>query len=99
MASSLKFYLEAVSGERVEADLTLPADKSSILTGTVTRSDGTPASGAIVLALDGESMQPVGHCLTDAMGLFALGPLHSKQLYYINVYDSLAPVRIIKIEL
>lgn len=99
MASSLKFYLEAVGGERVEADLTLPSDKTSILTGAVTRSDGAPATGAIVLALDGETMQPVGHCLCDGQGLFAVGPLHTNQLYSINVYDAAAPVRVIKIEL
>lgn len=99
MGSSLKFYLKTIPGERVEADLTLPEEDGAILTGIVTRRDGEPASAAVVLALDGETMQPVGHCQTDAQGLFAIGPLPGGKLYYINVYDGAAPVRVVKIEL
>ena len=99
MANSLKFYIKTIPGERVEAALTLPADARSILTGSVTRQDGEPASSAIVLVQDPDTMQPVGHCLTDAMGLFAIGPLEGGKLYYINVYDGTAPVRVVKIEL
>lgn len=99
MGSSLKFYIKTIPGERIEADLSLPADSGSILTGTVTRSDGEAAASVVVLALDAETLQPAGHCVTDVQGLFAIGPLEGGKLYYINVYDGSAPVRVVKIEL
>ena len=98
MGSSLKFYIKTIPGERVEADLTLPSPGSSILTGIVTRSDGEPAAGAVVLALDSETLLPVRHCLTDSRGFFVLGPLPGA-LYEIHVYDGGAPIRFVKIEL
>ncbi len=97
MGSLLRFYIKPVPGERVEAQLTLPPPAGGIVTGTVTRWDGEPAPGAVVLAVDCESRQPALHTTADDQGFFVLGPLPGK-LYDIHVYDGAAPVRVVQIE-
>lgn len=98
MGSSLKFYIKTVPGERVEADVSLPPEDGGVLTGTVVRADGEPAPGAVVLALDAATMEPVCHGLTDAHGFFLLGPLPAA-LYQVQVYDGASPVRAVQIAL
>ena len=98
LGTSLKFYLKTTPGERVEADLALPESEGAVLTGTVSRHSGDPAAGALIVVLDGETLRPVCHCIADAQGIFAAGPLPGA-LYHIHVYDGAAPVRVVTIRL
>jgi hypothetical protein len=98
LGTCLKFYLKTSPGERVETELTLPENEGTVITGTVTRKTGEPAAGVLILVMDSETMQPICHCVSDAQGIFAVGPLPAA-LYHIHIYDGATPVRIVKIKL
>ena len=98
LGTCLKFYLKTTPGERVETELTLPESEEAVIAGTVTRKNGDPAAGALILVLDGETLDPVCHCIADSQGVFAIGTLPAA-LYHIHIYDSAAPVRVVKIKL
>ncbi len=95
--SSLKFYIKPAPGERVQAELTLPAAQESFLLGTVKTAAGDPAVGcAVLLQADGGGV-PVHQAVTDETGRFVFGPLPGDQLYIINIYHDDTHVRTVEI--
>ena len=96
MGSCLRCYIKTVPGERVETELTLPEPAGAVIAGRVRRSSGEPAPGAVVLAVDCQSGDPLFHCTADCDGIFVLGPLPAK-LYDLHVYDGGTPVRVVHV--
>ncbi len=99
MSSSLEFLLRPTPGERVEVSLNLPQSDQAVITGTVARSDGSPAISSLITIEDAETRVPIMHTLTDTSGHFLLGPVSANQLYCVQVYDSATEVRCVQIQL
>lgn len=95
----LTFFVKTLPGERVEANITLPEQSGSVICGTITGSNGNPATGTLVLLLRDGEVLPMAQCTTDEHGLFCFGPLAEEQLYQISVFQSGQRVRHLDIQL
>ena len=97
MSSCLKFFIKAVSGERVETALTIPEEHRSAIAGTVRAVDGTPLSGALLLLYDTDPQQILQQAFSDEDGAFQFGPLEPDRLYCIRVSYANTPARALEI--
>jgi len=84
----MRFAFTPGKNERIEAVVTIPEEKRSIVHGTVYDSEGNEVKEAIVQLFlsDGSKCESVSHTFTDDNGEFVLGPLFSDKNYMVKVY-------------
>lgn len=84
----MKFAFTPGKNERIEAIVTIPEEKRSILHGTVYDSDGKRVKDAVVRLFisDDKKCSAEAHTFTDEGGEFTLGPLYSDKNYIVKVY-------------
>lgn len=84
----MRFSFTPGKNERVEAVVTVPEEKRSIVHGTVYDTDGKKIKDAVVrLFLHEESKDSaVADTFTDGEGEFMFGPLLSDKNYIVKVY-------------
>ncbi len=84
----MKFAFSTDNNERIEAVVTAPREKRSILHGTVYDTDGNRVSDAVVrlFACEQEKTLPLSDAFTDGDGEFVFGPLAGDKRYLVKVY-------------
>jgi hypothetical protein len=84
----MRFAFTPGKNERIEAVVTVPEEKRSIIHGTVYDTDGIKIKDAVVrlfMVEEGKSTA-VAHTFTDEDGEFTFGPLLSDKNYVVKVY-------------
>ena len=96
----MRFGVTPGRNERVEAVVTVPEEKRSILHGTVYDADGKIIKDAIVrLFLHEENKDSaVADTFTDADGEFTFGPLLANKNYVVKVYVNGVTLREISVK-
>ena len=95
----MKFAFTPQQNERIEAILTIPEEKRSIVHGTVYDLDGNIIKDAVVRLfeiIEGKP-SPKSHTFTDADGEFIFGPLFSGKDYMVKVYVEGVKIRELKV--
>lgn len=89
-------YIKPGKGETVHADLLLPEEDFSMITGTVLSPRGTPEENALVL-LRSEDGNTLAEGITDETGAYLFGPLSPDILYTIEVHKDSRTLRNVEI--
>lgn len=95
----MKFAFTPQRNERIEAILTVPEEKRSIVHGVVYDIDGNIIKDAVVRLYEikeGKS-KPISHTFTDAEGEFIFGPLYEGRDYMVKVYVEGVKLRELKV--
>jgi protocatechuate 3,4-dioxygenase beta subunit len=84
----MRFAFTPGKNERVEAVVTVPEEKRSIVHGTVYDADGKKIKDAVVrlFLYEENKTTAAGDTFTDADGEFTFGPLLSDKNYMVKVY-------------
>jgi hypothetical protein len=91
----IKFAFSTEGSDRVEAVITAPKERRSVLHGTVYDADGQRVPDAVVRLFRREEdrLVPAGDAFTDADGEFVFGPLAADSGYLVKVYNGGALLR------
>ncbi len=96
----MKFAFTPQKNERIEAIITIPEERRSIVHGTVYDVEGNIIKDAVVRLFeicDG-SPKPLSHTFTDSDGEFIFGPLTAEIDYLVKVYVEGVKLRELKIK-
>lgn len=95
----MKFAFIPKKNERIEAIITIPEEKRSIVHGTVYDMSGAAIADAVVRLFEriDECTKAVSHTFTDGEGEFIFGPLVADRAYLIKVYVEGVKLRELKV--
>ena len=84
----MRFAFTPGKNERIEAIVTIPDEKRSIVHGTVYDTEGNKIKDAVVrlFVCEEEKQDPVFHTFTDNDGEFIFGPLSADKHYIVKVH-------------
>jgi len=96
----MRFSFTPGQNEKIEAVVTVPNERRSIVHGTVYNLDGQHVADAVVrlFVCNEEKLEPVADTFTDSDGEFIFGPVETEKNYVVKVYVNGVTLREITIK-